>query len=320
MFRRRYHFDPQTLRYVQVKRTLKSKLLLTFVFSSVTILLTVILINITNQAGTRLKYLHLKSVNSRLVEDYQQLDKKMDYYDGLLGEYQLIDDSIYRCILDVEPLPSYLREPASGGHDPYNYLEGYSSSDIMITTSLHFDNLKLRTDLQEHSFTDLDRLADEKKSLLSCKPSIQPISMDNYFWLSSDFGWRIDPFSKRSTFHNGLDFASEPGLNVYATGDGTVSFVKLSNGGYGNVLVIDHGYGYSSKYGHLQKIFVHSGQKVYRGQIIALLGNSGKSTGPHLHYGVEYLGKSVNPYFYFSDDLSPREYNKVVSLSERVDN
>jgi len=320
MFKRRFHFDPQTLRYVQVKRTLKSKLLLTLLFSTLTILLTVIIINITDHLGIRLKYQHLKSVNSRLIDRYQQLNKEMDYYDMLLVEYQMIDDSIYRCILDVEPLPSFLRKPGSGGHDPNNYLEGYASSDIMISTSLRFDDIKLRTDLQEHSFTDLDRLADEKKSFLSCKPSIQPISLDNYYWLSSDFGMRTDPFTKSSAFHQGLDFASEPGLNVYATGDGTIAFVKISNGGYGNVVIIDHGYGYSSKYAHLQKIFVSPGQKVHRGQIIALLGNSGKSTGPHLHYGINYLDRPANPFFYFSDDLSPEEYNKVVSLSEQVDN
>jgi hypothetical protein len=320
MFKRRFHFDPQTLRYVQVKRTLKSRLLLTFLFSSLTILMTVLIVNITDHMGIRLKYKHLKSVNNKLVESYQQLNREMNKYDGLLSEYQMIDDSIYRCILDVEPLPSYLRKPGSGGYDPYNYLEGYTSSDLMIRTSLRFDDIKSRTDLQEHSFTDLDQLAGEKKSLLSCKPSIQPISLDNYYWLSSDFGMRTDPFSKAFAFHQGLDFASEPGLNVYATGDGTVDFVKISNGGYGNVVVINHGYGYSSKYAHLQKIFVSPGQKVHRGQIIALLGNSGRSTGPHLHYGINYLDRPVNPFFYFSDDLSPEEYNKVVSLSEQVDN
>jgi len=320
MFRRRYHFDPQTLRYVQVKRSLKSRLLLAFLFCTLTIILTVIIIQVTDQMGTRLKYHHLQSVNSRLIENYKQLDHEFNYYDRLLSEYQMIDDTIYRCILDVDHLPSFLRKPGSGGHDPYKYLEGYSSSDLMIRTSLRLDEINLRAELQSHSFADLSRLADEKKSLLNCKPGIQPISLDNFYWLSSDFGWRIDPFTKASAFHNGLDFASEPGLNVFATGDGTVSFVKLSNGGYGNIVVIDHGYGYSTKYAHLQKTFVHPGQKVHRGQIIALLGNSGKSTGPHLHYGIEYLGKSVNPFFYFSDDLSPEEYNKVVSVSERVDN
>jgi murein DD-endopeptidase MepM/ murein hydrolase activator NlpD len=255
-----------------------------------------------------------------LIENYRQLSEEMDYFDSLLFEYQKADDNIYRCILDVEPLPSFLRKPGSGGHDPYNYLKGYSSSELMIATSLRLDEIKLKADLQDHSFKEINRLAEEKKSLLRCRPSIQPISPDNYYWLSSDFGWRIDPFSGMRTFHNGLDFASEPGLNVYATGDGMVESIKISDGGYGNIIVIDHGYGYTSRYAHLQKIFVKPGQKVCRGQIIALLGNSGKSTGPHLHYGVEYSGRSVNPYFYYSDDLSPLEYNKVVSLSERVDN
>lgn len=320
MFSRRYHFDHQTLRYVQVKRSLKSRLLLAFLFITLSVFLTAIIITTTDRMGIRLKYLHLQAVHNRLIENYQQLDNELDNYDRLLGEYQLMDDSIYRCILDVEPLPSFLRKPGSGGHDPYNYLKGFTSSNIMINTSIRFDDIKLRTDLQDHSFSELNQLAFQKESLLICKPSIQPVSLDNYYWLSSDFGWRIDPFTRASTFHNGLDFASEPGLNVYATGDGVVDFVKISNGGYGNIIVIDHGHGYTSRYAHLQKTFVQPGQKVHRGQIIALLGNSGKSTGPHLHYGVEYMGRSVNPYFYFSDDLSPEEYNKVISLSEQIDN
>lgn len=320
MFRKRYYFDPRTLRYVQVKRSLKSKLILAFSFCILSIFTTVIFIRITDHKGSRIKYLHLQAVNKQLIESYQQLDRKMDYYDRLLIEYQRIDDNVYRCILDVEPLPSFLRKPGSGGHDPYNYLKGYASSELMMAVSLRFDEIKLKADLQEHSFSEISRLADEKKSLLNCKPSIQPISLDHFYWLSSDFGWRIDPFTKTRTFHNGLDFASEPGLNVYATGDGVVDYVKNSNGGYGNIIVINHGYGYTSRYAHLQKIFVKPGQEVRRGQIIALLGNSGKSTGPHLHYGIEYFGRSVNPYFYYSNDLNPEEYNKIVSLSEQVDN
>ncbi len=316
MFQRRFHLDPKTLRYVQVKRTLKSRILIAFLFTTLTLLLTAGIINITDRLGIRIKYSHLQKVNAELVERYQLLDNEMDNYDRLLAGYQVNDDSIYRCILDIEPLPSFARKPGFGGSDHYDYLEGYASSDLMINTSIRLEHIEMKTDLQNSSFTDLDRLALERKTFLSSRPAIQPISLEETYWLSSDFGMRIDPFSKRPTFHCGIDYAANPGLNVYATGDGIVDFIRTSNGGYGREIIIDHGFGYTSRYAHLLKILVQPGQQVRRGQIIGLLGDSGRSTGPHLHYGVDYFNKPVNPWFYYSNDLSPQEYNEIVSLAE----
>jgi murein DD-endopeptidase MepM/ murein hydrolase activator NlpD len=316
MFQRRFKFDPKTLRYVQVKRTLKSRLLIALLFGSMTVLLTALIINVTDQLDIRIKYRHLKKVNSKLVDKYQQLSVEMDNFDRLLADYQLTDDSIYRCILGIDPLPAFSRKPGYGGSDLYHYLEGFPSSDMMINTSIRLEHIGMRTDLQKNSFTDLDRLAYDKKSLFSSIPAIQPLSLNDFFWLSSDFGYRIDPFSRMKTFHNGLDFAAEPGRNVYATGDGIVDFIRNSNGGYGKEIIIDHRFGYTSRYAHLQKIMVEPGQKVRRGQVIGLLGNSGRSTGPHLHYGVTYFDKAVNPYFYYSGDLSPEEYNKITSFAD----
>ena len=316
MFQRRYQLDRRTLDYVQVKRPLKIRILIAFLFSFVTLLMTAGIIKITDQLDIRMKYRHLKNVNSELVDKYQQLSIKMDNYDRLLAAYQVKDDSVYRCILDIDPLPEFSRKPGFGGSDHYNYLDGFPSSSLMINTSIRLELIEMRTDLQNTSFTDLDRLAFNRKSFLSSIPAIQPISLDATYWLSSDFGFRIDPFTHMRAFHNGLDFASEPGLDVYATGDGIVDFINNSKWGYGNEIIIDHGFGYTSRYAHLKEILVKPGQKVKRGQLIGLLGNSGRSTGPHLHYGVTCFDKSVNPYFYYSNDLSPREYYKIVSLSE----
>jgi hypothetical protein len=316
MFQKRFKIDPDTLRYVQVKRDLKSRILTGLFFSLATILLTAGIISITDNLDVRMKYRHLKKVNSRLVEQYRQLSTTMDNYDRMLAEYQVTDDSIYRCILDIEPIPAYSRKPGFGGSDRFEYLEGFPSSPIMISTSLRLDLIEIKTNIQYSSFSDLDNLATKRKSLLGSLPAIQPVAIDATYWLSSDFGYRIDPFTHMRAFHSGLDFASEPGLNIYATGDGIVDFTGDSRWGYGKEILIDHGFGYTSRYAHLQNILVQPGQEVKRGQLIGLLGNSGRSTGPHLHYGVNYYDKDVNPYFYFSNDLSPQEYHKIVSLSE----
>jgi hypothetical protein len=316
MFHKKFKIDPDTLRYVQVRRGLKTRILTGLLFALAVIFLTAGIVHITDNRDVRLKYRYLKKTNSRLIEQYQQLSTKMNYYDRLLSEYQLTDDSFYRCILDVDPLPAYSRKPAFGGTDHYQHLEGFPSSPIMINTTLHLDQILMKTKVQNSSFKDLDRMAVDRKSLLGSMPAIQPVPVDATYWLSSAFGYRIDPFTHMRAFHSGLDFAAEPGLSVYATGDGIVDFTGNARGGYGKEIIINHGFGYTTIYGHLLKILVQPGQTVKRGQLIGLLGNSGRSTGPHLHYGVNYFNKAVNPYFYYSNDLSPGEYNKITSNSE----
>ncbi len=316
MFHKKFKLDPDTLRFVQVTKDLKSRLLTGFLFGFAVILLTAGIISITDHMNVRLKYEHLKKVNSRLLEKYNLLFTEMDNYDRLLAEYQVTDDSVYRCILNIDPIPAYARRPEFGGSKHYEHLQGYPSSSLMISTSLRLDQIRMRTDLQNSSFEDLDKLAFDRKALLGSKPAIQPVALDATYWLSSDFGYRIDPFTHRRAFHDGMDYAAEPGLNIYSTGDGVVEMINSSKYGYGKEIVINHGFGYTSRYAHLLKILVEPGQTVKRGQLIGLLGNSGRSTGPHLHYGVDFFDKAVNPYFYYSNDLSPEEYNKIVSVSD----
>jgi hypothetical protein len=316
MFHKKFKLDPDTLRFVQVKSDLKSRLLTWLLFGFAVILLTAGIISITDHLDVRWKYKHLKTVNSRLLKKFNNLCTEMDNYDRQLAEYQVTDDSVYRCILDIDPIPSYARKPDFGGSDHYEHLQGFPSSPFMIRTSLRLDQIIMRTDLQNSSFEDLDRLAFDRSALLGSKPAIQPVPLDATYWLSSDFGYRIDPFTHNRAFHNGMDYAAEPGLNVYATGDGVVDMISNSNYGYGKEIVINHGFGYTSRYAHLLKILVVPGQIIKRGQLIGLLGNSGRSTGPHLHYGVNYFDKAVNPYFFYSNDLSPDEYNEIVSISE----
>jgi len=316
MLHSRYRLDPHTLRYEKVKKDLKSRILTGFVFCLIALFFTAGIIGVTDHLNVRMKYRYLKNINSRLIEKYQGLGAKMDNYEKLLADYQVKDDSVYRCILDIDPIPLYSRKPSFGGSDRYENLVGFPSSRLMISTSLRLDQIEMRTTLQNSSFKDLDRMAKSRKSFLGSIPAIQPVAIDATYWLSSDFGYRIDPFTHMRAFHNGLDFASEPGLNVYSTGDGIVEFISNSRYGYGMEILVNHGFGYISRYAHLKKILVEPGQKVKRGQLIGLLGNSGRSTGPHLHYGVNYFDKAVNPYFYYSDDISAPEYNKIVSLSE----
>jgi len=237
-----------------------------------------------------------------------------------IGELQCRDDNIYRSYYQLEPISAALREAGLGGAEQYSNLQGYESSHFMIDLTRRIDMADIRLDIQSGSFTDLLSKAEYQKQLLDHKPSIQPISLQNFYWISSAFGYRTDPMSKRRTMHRGVDFAGRKGLNVYATGDGVVVRTKVSRTGFGKEVLVDHGFGYVTRYGHMNSILVQMGQEIKRGSIIGTLGSTGKSTGPHLHYEVRHYGRAVNPKHFYSEDLSPTEYSEIVALGGPVDN
>jgi murein DD-endopeptidase MepM/ murein hydrolase activator NlpD len=150
--------------------------------------------------------------------------------------------------------------------------------------------LMSETERQERSLRELQEYFDDRQSLLASTPSVWPTRG----WLTSDFGVRLDPLTAERRMHEGLDVATPFGQAVLAPSDGTVVF-KGWEGGYGNVLVIDHGYGVKTRYGHLSQVLVGLGDRVRRGARIASVGNTGKSTGPHLHYEVRVNGIPENP-------------------------
>lgn len=133
--------------------------------------------------------------------------------------------------------------------------------------------------------------------------------------MASGYGYRIHPIYKVRKLHTGTDFSAPTGTPIYATGDGKVSTYKRSRAGYGNHIVIDHGYGYQTLYAHMSKVDVKRGQKVKRGDVIGYIGSSGRSTAPHLHYEVIKDGRKINPINYFFNDLSPEEYEMMLELS-----
>ena len=193
-------------------------------------------------------------------------------------------------------------------------LEGFNSSPLMIDITQNVEEIIKQVYIQSRSYDQVIEKALEKENFIECRPGIKPISDNDYIRISDYFGWRIDPFTKKATIHHGIDFAGERGGNVYATGKGIVIKAGYSLFGYGRIVEIDHGFGYKTRYAHLDKIFVKEGDKVWRGDKIGLLGNSGRSTGPHLHYEVRINNKPVNPEYFFNNDISPEEYDKMITF------
>ncbi|MBC8319394.1 MAG: M23 family metallopeptidase [Bacteroidetes bacterium] len=258
----------------------------------------------------------LKSELSQYELQYQIMNHRLDNLQALMDEMSDRDDNIYRIIFEAEPIPKTIRQAGFGGVDRYAKLEGYNNSELLIETAKKLDNIASALYVQSKSFDDVYDMARNKEKMLSCIPAIQPVSNKELKRLSSFYGYRIDPIYKIKKFHSGVDFSAPQGTLIYASGAGTVVNTKRSNRGYGNTVTIDHGYGYHTFYAHNRDIMVKRGDKVTRGQIIATVGNSGKSTAPHLHYEVRKNKRTINPIFYFFNDLSPDEFETILNLSK----
>jgi murein DD-endopeptidase MepM/ murein hydrolase activator NlpD len=185
----------------------------------------------------------------------------------------------------------------------------------MLRTSQKLDYLSKQIVVQSKSYDEILKLVQNKANMLGAIPAIQPVSTKDLKQMASGFGWRTDPIYKMPKFHAGMDFAAPIGTEVYATGDGVVQRADAQASGYGNHIRIDHGYGYMTLYGHLSRTKVRPGQKVKRGEVIGYVGNTGKSTGPHLHYEVYKNGEHQNPINYYFNDLTPDEYEAMLKIS-----
>ena len=246
------------------------------------------------------------------------LNDQLDRVTKVMSDLQDRDDNIYRVIFEAEPIPGSIREAGIGGVDRYDKLKGYKNSDLIIETEKKMDKILGELYIQSKSFDEVFDLAKNKERMLVSIPAIQPISNKDLRRIGSYFGARVDPFYKVRKFHEGMDFSAPIGTEVYATGNGAIEMAGHDDGGgYGNEIIIDHGYSYKTVYAHLSRIFVKPGQKVLRGQIIGYVGNTGKTTSPHLHYEVRKNGVPLNPIYFFFNDLSADQYQMMLNLSSR---
>lgn len=257
----------------------------------------------------------MKKDQEALLRQYNLLSKSLDEALVVLGNIQQRDDNLYRVILQGDPVPQALRKSGLGVAARYDTLVSLPDAELVSSTTKKMDLLKKQLYLQSNSFDELLELGRSHEDQLKCVPAIQPVSNKDLKRTASGYGMRIDPIYKTRTFHEGMDFAAPVGTSVYVTGNGVVKETGWQQG-YGNTVVVDHGHGYMTRYAHLSKILTQRGKSVVRGEEIAKVGNTGKPTGPHLHYEVIYKGNHVNPVNYYFMDLSPEEYDRMVQLAE----
>ncbi len=256
----------------------------------------------------------LRIENSRLLAQYNVLSHRLDKALDVMQDIQQRDDNLYRVVLQADPVADAVRDANYGGTNRYEPLLGMENSQLVIHTASKLDLLERRLYIQSKSFDEVVALFKQHEEMLQCIPAIQPVSNKNLKQTASGYGLRVDPIYMTSKFHAGMDFSANIGTPVYATGSGTV--IKAGwQSGYGNVIQIDHGFGYVTWYAHLSAYRVKRGQRVTRGEIIGAVGNTGKSTGPHLHYEVHVKGRVQNPVNYYFMDLTAEEYDQMVQLA-----
>lgn len=246
---------------------------------------------------------------------YEILNDRLDDMEMLMTDMEERDNNLYRVMFEADPIPSQVRRSGFSDADRYAGLYGYVNSGQVVSAARKLDIIKSQLYHQSVSYDTLFTLARNKSDMLAHIPGIFPLKETELKYISSFFGYRPDPIYKISKFHSGIDFSAALGTEAYATGDGVVYDVEKSAWGYGNMVTLDHGFGYKTRYAHLQKPLVRKGQKVKRGQCIGLIGNTGKTTGVHLHYEVLKNDVQIDPINFFYNDLTPEQYNQILEQS-----
>ena len=315
MAKAKYKFNPESLSYSRIEITFRQKVLKVIGYSMVFIVISIIGVLFYTFLFDSPEVKGLKRQNSELLVSVELFNKQLDKITMTLQDMQRRDDNLYRTIFEAEPLNSSVREAGVGGADRYDELQKMADPKLVTQTAKRLDKLTRKIVIQSKSYDELTRMVMSKEKMLASIPAIQPIANKDLTRTASGWGFRIHPIYKIRKFHYGIDFTAPTGIEVYATGDGTIERIESSQRGYGNCIIIDHGYGMKTLYAHLSGFTVKQGQKVNRGDVIAFVGNTGLSTSPHLHYEVFRNGEKVNPINYFFNDLTAEEYDKMIEIS-----
>ncbi len=314
----KYKYNSESLSYDKIKKPFWSKFLIVLSYFIVILVIAIVLNVAYGSLFDTPKDKKLKRENAQLLFQYELLNGKVGNLEKIIADIEKRDDNIYRTIFNAEPIPRSVRDAGFGGVNRYEDLEGFDYSDVVVQTAQRLDKLTKSVYVQSRSYDEVIELAQRREEQLASVPAIMPISNKDLTRTASGWGYRIHPIYKIRRFHYGMDFTAPTGTDVYATGNGTVKIIDRSRRGYGNKLVIDHGFGYETLYGHLSDFNVKVGQKVNRGDVVAFVGSTGLSTAPHLHYEVHVNNKKVNPMYYYFNDLSPEEWDRMIDLSMRA--
>lgn len=318
MARVKYYYDTDTCKYERVKVKTSDIILNLLGFLTFSVLIAIGFTAIYGQYYKSDQEKVLQGENENLKEFYSILNNRLEQVDKTLTSLQTRDNNVYRLIFEANPIPNSVRMAGVKNDKSYEkILKSGLSKDkkaLISNTFTRVNQLKRKMYVQTKSYDEIIKMVKDKSKMLSHLPAIQPISNKQLTRLTSGFGMRMHPLYKVAHFHPGIDFAAPYNTPIYATADGVVKRSEYM-GGYGNTVDVDHGYNYVTRYAHMASFKVRPGEKVKRGQCIGYVGSTGFSTAPHVHYEVLKNGKQIDPVYFFFNDLTPEEYEKILKLA-----
>ena len=312
--KKRYKINPETLAMEQVEHGLGYWLRQTGIYILAGIVLGVLFLFLFLTFFPSPREKQLQREKEALQSQLEVLNRQVDQMQIVMADLQQRDDNLYRVLFGAEPIPLSIRQGTQRKISYYEQIAQMTNNQLSADLAMKVDVLEKEIYVQAKSYDEVLEMAKNQEVRMENIPAIQPVMNKDLKRVASGYGMRVDPVYHVRKFHQGMDFTAPTGTEVFATGNAKVSFVGWKQG-YGNTVILDHGFGYQTLYAHLYKALVRKGQKVRRSDIIALVGNTGKSTGPHLHYEVRLNGRPIDPRNYYFYDLSPEEYDQMIQLS-----
>ncbi len=303
------------MRFEKLTTPLRVRLLQVFGYIAASIVTGILIFAITFRYIDSPKEKLLRQQNDDLKQNYQVMNERIKQLQLQMDELANRDNYVYRSIFESNPIPDSARVKEMEKKKEVQLVQSMGETELVNSMAAQLNNLSLRMAYQVKSFGAIENMVKNKEKLLAAIPSIQPISNRSLNRVSSGFGYRIDPVYKDRRLHPGLDFTAPVGTPIYAAADGVVRDAGFNTGGYGNRVVVNHGFGYETLYAHMVRIKARVGTKVKRGEVIGYVGSTGKSTGPHLHYEVHKNGTQLDPIYFFYNDLTPAQFDRILKLA-----
>jgi len=311
----KYFYNTNSLRYEKLETPLHVKLLRVLGFIATSIVTSLIIVSIAFRYVDSPKEKVMSGRFENMQNNYAVLQDRVQKLQQQMGDLEKRDNNVYRSIFEADPIPDSARVKEMEKKKELELLQGMDENDLSGSIARTLNNLTMRIAYEDKSYNEIEGFVKNKEVMLAATPAIQPVSNKDLSRIASGFGHRIDPVYKTVKMHAGLDFAAPQGTPIYATANGTITVAGNTGNGYGNHVIINHGYGYETLYGHMVKVKCSPGQKIKRGEIIGYVGSTGKSTGPHCHYEVHKNGKPLDPVYFFYNDLTPEQYDRLLKMA-----
>jgi len=308
----KYFYNTNTLRYERLETPLRVKLLRVFGFVASALVTAALIAYLAFQFIGSPKEKILEIQNREIREDYYALAEQLQRMEQQMKELEKRDNEVYRAIFEATPIPDSARAQELATQLEIEKVEKLGTRELVTSITKTITNLVARIQAQQSSYQEVAQLIKDKEKLLAHTPAIQPVSNKNLNRIASGFGYRIDPIYKTTKLHAGLDFTAPQGTPIYATANGRVETAGNTGDGYGRHVIINHGYGYKTLYAHMVRVKARVGQTIKRGEVIGWVGSTGKSTGPHCHYEVIKNGRPIDPIYFFYNDLTPAQFDRIL--------